>query len=54
MSINKSQTSEKDLKTVLQKEELLIVSNLVFCHPVFKSSLLQMHQNASTGGKGLK
>ena len=30
------------------------LSNFSFCHDVFKSLLLQMSQNASTGGKGLK
>ena len=34
-------------------EKLLIMSNLTFCHNVFKSRLLQMRQNASAGGKGL-
>ena len=29
------------------------MSNFSFCHNVFKSHLLQMHQNASIGGKGL-
>ena len=43
------------LKTVLQKEKLLIMSKLSFCHVVFKSRRLHMHQNVTTCiiGKGL-
>ena len=44
----------KKLKTLLQKEKLLVLSNLTFCHDVFKSRLLQKCQNASILGKGLR
>ena len=30
------------------------MSNISFCHKVFKNCLLQMYQNASVCGKGLK
>ena len=42
------------MKTLLQKEKLLVLSNLSFCHDVFKSRLLQTRQSASICGKGLK
>ena len=41
------------LKTLWQKEKLLIMSNFSFCHNVFKSHLLQMRQKASSSGKWL-
>ena len=43
----------KELKTLWQKEKLLIISNLTVSHYVFKSCLLQMFQNMSLGGKKL-
>ena len=43
----------KKLKTLWQKEKLLILSNFFFCQNVFKSRLLQIRQKASTSGKGL-
>ena len=42
--------TEKGFKTFWQKGKLLVLSNFFFCHNVFKSRLLQMHQNASIGG----
>ena len=41
--------TNKKLKTLWQKEKLLVLSNSSFCHDVFKSSLLKMRQNASIG-----
>ena len=41
-----------ELKTLCQKEILLVLSNFFFCHKVFKSYLLQRPQKASTWGKG--
>ena len=35
-----------ELKTLWQNEKLLIMSNFFFCHNVFESCLLHMHQNA--------
>ena len=53
-------TNLQQTKTSFQKCEtspLMTVKSLnisfPFCHNVFKSCLLQMHQNASTSGKGL-
>ena len=54
ISSNKGIITEKKLKTLWQKEKLLVLSNFFFFHNVFKSRLLQMRQNASTGGKGFK
>ena len=41
----------KRLKTLWQREKLLIMSNFSFCPNVFKSRLLQMRQKASLCGK---
>ena len=41
------------MKTLWQKENLLVLSNFFFCHNVFKSRLLQRRQEASVLGKGL-
>ena len=41
------------MKTLWQKEKLLVLSNFSFCHNVFKSCLLQMLKNASSCGKRL-
>ena len=41
------------LKTLWEKEKLLIVSNFSFSHNVFKSCLLLMHQNGYLCNKGL-
>ena len=36
-----------ELKTLCQKEKLLVLSKFFFCHKVFKSCLLQRHQSES-------
>ena len=41
------------LKTLRQQKKLLIMSNFLFCHIVFKSRLLHMCQNVSICGNGL-
>ena len=41
------------VKNLWQKEKLLVLSNLYFCHNSFKSHLLQRPQNVSLCGKGL-
>ena len=40
----------KKLKTLWQKEILLVFINFSFCHDVFKSHLQQRCRNVSTGG----
>ena len=40
--------SRQLLKTLWQMEKLFIMCNFFFCHNVFRSCLLQLHQNAST------
>ena len=41
------------LKTLLQKEKSLVLSNFYFCHIDFKSHLLQRRQKSFLCGKGL-
>ena len=43
-----------ELKTLLEKEKLLVTSNFSFSHNVFKSCLLLMRQNGYLWSKGLK
>ena len=43
-----------ELKTLWEKEKLLITSNISFSLNVFKSCLLLMHQNEYLWSKGLK
>ena len=38
---------KSELKTWCQKEKLLVLSNFLFCHKVFKIRLLKRHQKAS-------
>ena len=38
-----------ELKTLWQKEKVLVLSNFFFCHNVFKSHLLQRGQKAGKG-----
>ena len=40
-------------KTWWEKEKLFVTSNFSFCHNVFKSCLLLMHQNEYIWSKGL-
>ena len=42
-----------ELKTLLEKEKLLVTSNFFFSHNVFKSCLLLMRQNEYLWSKGL-
>ena len=49
---NKDQLSN-ELKTLWEKEKLLVTSNLSFSHNVFKSCLLLMRQNEYLWSKGL-
>ena len=44
---------QKELKTLWQREKLLVLSNFSFCHDVFKSRQMQGRQKASICGKGL-
>ena len=41
-------------ENTLAKEHLLIMCNVLFCHNVFKSCLLQWRQKTSVSGKGLQ
>ena len=43
-----------ELKTLWEKEKLLVTSNFFFTHNVFKSCLLLMRQNEYLWSKGLK
>ena len=38
----------------VEKAEMLIMSNVCFCHDVLRIRLFQMRQNVSVGGKYLK
>ena len=42
-----------ELKTLWEKEKLLVTSNFSFTHNVFKSCLLSMRQNEYLGSKGI-
>ena len=48
------ESSPKGLKTLLEKEKLLITSNFSFSHSVFKRRVLQTRKNQGLFGKGLK
>ena len=43
-----------ELKTLLEKEKLLVTSNFSFSHNVFKSCQMLMRQNEYLWSKGLK
>ena len=43
----------KQLKTLWQREKLLFMSIVSFCHNVFKSRLLQKRQKGNVCGEGL-
>ena len=45
--------SWNQLKTVLEKEKLLVMSNFSFSNSVFKRILLQTHENQGLFGKRL-
>ena len=42
------------LKTLCEKEKLLVTSNFSFSHGVFKRLVLLTHENQGLFGKGLK
>ena len=44
----------KGLKTLWEKDELLVTSNLSFSHDVFKILLMQTRKNQGLFGKGLR
>ena len=48
------ESSPKGLKTLWEKEKLLVTSNFSFPHCVFKRLLLQTRKNQSLFGKELK
>ena len=48
------ESSPKGLKTLREKEKLLIMSNFFFSHSVFKRLLLQTRKNQGLFGTGLK
>ena len=47
-------SSPKGLKTLWEKEKLLVMSNFSFSHSVFKRLLLQRRKNQGLFGKGSK
>ena len=49
-----TQSSPIELKTELEKEKLLVMSNFSFSHSVFKRLLLKTHKNSGLFGKGLR
>ena len=49
-----AESSCKGLKTLWEKEKLLLVSNFSFSHSVFKRPVLQTRKNQGLYGKGLK
>ena len=48
-----AESSLKVLKTLLEKEKLLVTSNFSFSQSVFKRLVLQTHKNQGLFGKGL-
>ena len=49
-----AECSLNGLKTLCEKEKLLVTSNFSFSHSVFKRLVLQTHKNQGLFGKGLK
>ena len=47
-------SSSNKLKTLWEKEKLLVTSNFSFSHSVFKRLVLQTRKNQGLFGKGLK
>ena len=47
-------SSSNGLKTLWEKEKLLVTSNFSFSHSVFKRLVLQTRKNQGLFGKGLK
>ena len=48
-----AESSQKDRKTLWEKEKLLVASNFSFSHSVFKRPVLQTRKNQGLFGKGL-
>ena len=48
------ESSQKEYKTLWEKEKLLVTSNFSFSHSVFKRLVLQIPKNQDLYGKGLK
>ena len=48
------ESSPKELKTLCEKEKLLLMSNFSFKHSVFKRLVLQTHKDQGLFGKALK
>ena len=48
-----TQSSPNQLKTLWEKEKLLLTSNFSFSHSVFKGTLPQTRKNQGLFGKGL-
>ena len=46
--------SSNVLKTLWEKEKLLVTSNFSFSHCVFKRLVMQTHKNQGLFGKGLR
>ena len=51
--MKKAESSPKELKTLWEKEKLLVMSNFSFSHSVLKRLLLQIHKNQSLFRKGI-
>ena len=49
-----AESSQKDRKTLWEKEKLLVASNFSFSHSVFKRPVLQTRKNQGLFGKGLR
>ena len=47
------ESSPKGLKTLCEKEKVLLMSNFSFSHSVFKRLILQTRKNQGFFGKGL-
>ena len=48
-----AESSRYGLKALWEKEKLLIISNISFCHSVYKRLVLQTRKNQGLFGKGL-
>ena len=49
-----TESSQKGLKTLWEKEKLLVTSSFSFSHSVFKRLVLQTRKNQNLFGKGLR
>ena len=48
-----AESPPKELKTLWEKEKLLVLSNFSFFHCIFKTLVLQTRKNQGLFGKGL-